>query len=151
MATIDSVLATKFASLQPLIKVCVEPCLQFYYLTLVSVHLASGDRCVTNSNPFCFCQLLLHDHVLVMIMVVNFCLSVSLFLSVLSRSLSKPTMCRQQGPPQSQVRETVVLLSHFRKANRWSSLLPFRPLALYWVVFDSFWARGSPVPLRVVL
>lgn len=59
--------------------------------------------------------------------------------SVSSRSLSKPTPCRQRGPPQSQVRGTKVSLSPSCHVNS-GCRLP--PLALYGVVFHSVSTLG---------
>lgn len=53
-------------------------------------------------------------------------LLLSLFLSASSRSLSKLTLCRQQGPPPSQVRRPIVQLSSFFSFF-WSGLAVLSP------------------------
>lgn len=68
-----------------------------------------------------------------------FCIFVCVSDSVLSRSLSKPSPCRQQGPPQSQVRATKVSLSPFCHVNSQSC---HPPLAVRGVVFNFVSALG---------
>lgn len=75
--------------------------------------------------------------------VYNAFLCVSLSLSASSRSPSRPTLCRQQGPPQSQVRGTMGQLSSFCKAERRLSLQPFMMFPHHRVVFD---CRGTWIP-----
>lgn len=86
------------------------------FVPLLQFHKGEFSLCVTCvalycvSSSFSFLSLTLsHPSVVV---------CASLFLSASSRSLSKPTPCRQPGPPQSQV-----WLSPFCKANRRSSFL----------------------------
>lgn len=97
----------------------------------------------THRNPFHYAAgtMWLAMLCLVSFQPFNSALSFCLYLSASSRSRSKPIQCRQQGPPQSQVRGTARQWSLFSEANRWSSCLLFRPPLLHRVVLD--WA-GSP-------
>lgn len=69
----------------------------------------------------------------------------SLCLSASSRSLSKPTPCRQRGPPQSQVRGSAVQLRPF--CNGTGGLLCRHLLSTGWgsLFFHCVWAPGSTV------
>lgn len=107
---------------------------------------------VLSSRPFSsVCDLLwcAWPHCLLMFTPPPLRPSPSLCLSASSRSLSKPTPCRQQGPPQSQVRGSTVQLRPF--CNRTGGPLCRHLLSTGWgsLFFHCVWAPGFTVHPRL--